>query len=290
MNIILDLDNTIINALDDKDRKKLSGEISNKFMYRDMIPFFRIYARPHLDKFLDYLFANFNVAIMTAAEKDYALFIIENFILTKPERKLEFIFFRYQVELSREIYGGVKDLRVIWDLFQVSGFTKQNTIILDDLDMVYETNPHNTLRIKGFFIVDEDTGKVNYDMVDDDELLKVISKFDYIRKLYQSNICNGINKAILDVGLLPSKIIEEEQPVLDDIKKQVEEEVKEQILEEGKDDKITKQIQEDKEEAERKEAIEEKIEAEKEKAEKEIEEAKHEIEEEKQEIEEKKQA
>jgi TFIIF-interacting CTD phosphatase-like protein len=201
MNIILDLDNTIINALDDSDRKKLSGDFSSKFLYKDMIPFFRVYARPHLEKFLDYLFANYNVAIMTAAEKDYALFIIENFILTKPERKLEFIFFRYQVELSREIYGGVKDLRVIWDLFQVNGFTKQNTVILDDLDMVYETNPHNTLRIKGFFIVDEDTGKINYDMIEDKELLNVISQLDYIREIYISNICKGISKAILDVNI-----------------------------------------------------------------------------------------
>ncbi len=275
MNVILDLDNTIINALDDSDRKKLSGDFSNKFKYRDMIPFFRIYARPHLDKFLDYLFANYNVSIMTAAEKDYALFIIENFILTKPERKLNFIFFRYQVELSREIYGGVKDLRVIWELFQVSGFTKQNTVIIDDLDMVYETNPHNTLRIKGFFIVDEDTGKINYDMAEDDELLKIMSKLDHIRKVYISNICNGLNKAILDVGILPSKIVEEEsQPELSEVKKQVEEEVKEAILEEGKDDEVTKEIQREKEEQEIKQAIDEKIEAEKEKMESEIEEAK----------------
>jgi len=274
MNVILDLDNTIINALDDSDRKKLSGDFSSKFKYRDMIPFFRIYARPHLDKFLDYLFANYNVSIMTAAEKDYALFIIENFILTKPERKLNFIFFRYQVELSREIYGGVKDLRVIWELFQVSGFTKQNTVIIDDLDMVYETNPHNTLRIKGFFIVDEDNGKINYDMAEDDELLKIMSKLDHIRKVYISNICNGLNKAILDVGILPSKIIEEEQPELSEVKKEVEEEVKEAILEEGKDDEITKEIQREKEEQEIKEAIEEKIEAEVEQAKQEIEEAK----------------
>lgn len=275
MNVILDLDNTIINALDDSDRKKLSGDFSSKFKYRDMIPFFRIYARPHLDKFLDYLFANYNVSIMTAAEKDYALFIIENFILTKPERKLNFIFFRYQVELSREIYGGVKDLRVIWELFQVSGFTKQNTVIIDDLDMVYETNPHNTLRIKGFFIVDEDTGKINYDMAEDDELLKIMSKLDHIRKVYISNICNGLNKAILDVGILPSKIMEEEsQPDLSEVKKEVEEEVKEAILEEGKDDEITKEIQREKEEQEIKQAIDEKIEAQKEKMENEIEEAK----------------
>lgn len=275
MNVILDLDNTIINALDDSDRKKLSGDFGNKFKYRDMIPFFRIYARPHLDKFLDYLFANYNVSIMTAAEKDYALFIIENFILTKPERKLNFIFFRYQVELSREIYGGVKDLRVIWELFQVSGFTKQNTVIIDDLDMVYETNPHNTLRIKGFFIVDEDSGKINYDMAEDDELLKIMSKLDHIRKVYISNICNGLNKAILDVGILPSKLIEDEpQPELSEVKKEVEEEMKEAILKEGKDNELTKDLQREKEEQEIKEAIEEKIEAQKEKMESEIEEAK----------------
>jgi hypothetical protein len=140
--------------------------------------------------------------------------------------------------------------------------------------MVYETNPHNTLRIKGFFIVDEDNGKINYDMADDDELLKIMSKLDHIRKVYISNICNGLNKAILDVGILPSKIIEEEQPDLEEVKKELEEEVKEKILEEGKDDEITKEIQREKEEQEIKEAIEEKIEAEKEKTEQEIEEAK----------------
>jgi hypothetical protein len=274
MNIILDLDNTIINALDDSDRKKLSGDFSSKFLYKDMIPFFRVYARPHLEKFLDYLFANYNVAIMTAAEKDYALFIIENFILTKPERKLEFIFFRYQVELSREIYGGVKDLRVIWELFQVNGFTKQNTVILDDLDMVYETNPHNTLRIKGFFIVDENTGKINYDMADDKELLNVISQLDYIRGIYISNICKGINKAILDVNILPSKLIEEESPEIEDIKEKIEEEIKAEVLKEGKDDEATKQIEKEQEEKEIKQAIEETIEQQKEEAKKEIEEAK----------------
>jgi hypothetical protein len=274
MNIILDLDNTIINALDDSDRKKLSGDFSSKFLYKDMIPFFRVYARPHLEKFLDYLFANYNVAIMTAAEKDYALFIIENFILTKPERKLEFIFFRYQVELSREIYGGVKDLRVIWELFQVNGFTKQNTVILDDLDMVYETNPHNTLRIKGFFIVDENTGKINYDMADDKELLNVISQLDYIRGIYISNICKGINKAILDVNILPSKLIEEESPEIEDIKEKIEEEIKTEVLKEGKDDEATKQIEKEQEEKEIKQAIEETIEQQKEEAKKEIEEAK----------------
>jgi uncharacterized protein YutD len=143
---------------------------------------------------------------MTAAEKDYAIFIIENFITkNKPERKLEFIFFRYQVELSREIFGGVKDLRIIWDLFQVNGFNKQNTVILDDLDMVYETNPYNTLRIKGFFVVDEDNGKVNYESINDNSLLDAINQLEYIKDIYDTNICKGIERAILDLNKIEKK-------------------------------------------------------------------------------------
>jgi len=227
MNIILDLDNTIINALADSDRKKLPADFSSKFKVRDMIPFFRIYARPHIEEFLDYLFSNFNVAIMTAAEKDYALFIIDNFILTKPGRKLEFVFFRYQVELSRELYGGVKDLRVIWDTFNINGFSRQNTIIVDDLDMVYETNPNNTLRIPGFFVVDEDKGTVNYESINDTALIDIIRQLEFIKGVYTSNICKGIDKAILDFSLL-SKEEPTEEKQLEEVKEQVKEEVKQE--------------------------------------------------------------
>jgi TFIIF-interacting CTD phosphatase-like protein len=239
MNIILDLDNTIINALSDSDRKKLPADFSNKFTYYDMIPFFRIYGRPHIQEFLDYLFANYNVAIMTAAEKDYALFIIDNFVLTKPTRKLEFIFFRYQVELSREIYGGVKDLRIIWEMFNVSNFSRQNTIIIDDLDMVYETNPFNTLRIPGFFVVDEDKGTVNYDSINDTALLDMIKQLEYIKGIYVSNICKGIDKAILDYSskLVPlikgeeSEVKPTEEVKIEEIKQEVQKEAEEKVQE-----------------------------------------------------------
>lgn len=198
LNVILDLDNTLINALEDSDRKNLPIDVSGKFKFKDYIPFFRIFVRPHLQTFLDYLFANFNVAVMTAAEKDYALFIIDNFILTKPGRKLSFVFYRYQVDLSREIYGGMKDLNIIWDFFKINGFYKYNTIIVDDLDLVYETNPYNTIRIPGFFIVDEDTRKVNYDALEDDDLLDVMAQLQYLKEIYTSSNCRASDKAILE--------------------------------------------------------------------------------------------
>jgi hypothetical protein len=198
MNVILDLDNTIINALDDKDRRKLPIEYSKKFVYADYIPFFRIYARPYLQEFLDFLFENFNVAVMTAAEKDYALFIINNFILTKPERKLEFIFFRYQVDLSVELFGGMKDLRILWNTFKVNNFYPSNTVIIDDLDLVYQANPYNTLRIPGFSIVDEDTGKPNFESAKDKELLNMMEQLKYLKNIFDTRINKWVSKAILD--------------------------------------------------------------------------------------------
>ncbi len=198
INIILDLDNTIINALTDSDRKKLPAEFANQFKYFDFIPFFRIYGRPHLEEFLDYLFEHFNVAVMTAAEKDYALAIVDNFILTKPERKLEFVFFRYQVDLSREIYGGMKDLRIVWEMFNMKGFHSYNTIIIDDLDLVYNSNPYNTLRIPGFFVVDEDTAEPNFNSINDKELLNIMNELEFIKSTFGKELCGGIKKAILN--------------------------------------------------------------------------------------------
>ena len=198
LNIILDLDNTIVNALSIEDRRKLSSDFGKKFKFQDYIPFFRIYARPHLEKFLDYLFNNFNVAVLTAAEKDYALFIVERFILTKPNRHLEFIMFRSQVDMAEEILGGMKDLRVIWETYKVNNFYPSNTIIIDDLDLVAQTNPNNTIRIEPFFIVDEESGEINFESEKDTELLKLITELEFFNEHYQSQINKWVDRSILD--------------------------------------------------------------------------------------------
>ena len=198
LNIILDLDNTIVNALSIEDRRKLSSDFGKKFKFQDYIQFFRIYARPHLEKFLDYLFNNFNVAVLTAAEKDYALFIVERFILTKPNRHLEFIMFRSQVDMAEEIFGGMKDLRVIWETYKVNNFYPSNTIIIDDLDLVAQTNPNNTIRIEPFFIVDEESGEINFESEKDTELLKLITELEFFNEHYQSQINKWVDRSILD--------------------------------------------------------------------------------------------
>ncbi len=218
LNVILDLDNTLINALSSSDRRKLPNSYSDKFNYIDYIPFFRIYERPHLQDFLDFLFSNFNVAVITAAEKDYAMFIIDRFILSstvyidgKPQikkytetRKLDFIFFSYQVDIGMELYKGIKNLNMIWDtvenggIFRIENYYPSNTIIIDDLDAVSQTNPYNSIRIKNFSVVDDESGEIQYDAINDDELIKMKEYLLGLKDKFHKTQDKWNNKGLLE--------------------------------------------------------------------------------------------
>ena len=78
--VILDLDQTIISAETPKEID-LTGQDkikAKKFTFHDMDNYYIVFERPGLQKFLDFLFANFSVSVWTAASKDYAAFIIKN--------------------------------------------------------------------------------------------------------------------------------------------------------------------------------------------------------------------
>ena len=194
LNVILDLDNTIINSLDNDDRQQLPIMFQDKFTYRDMIPIYRVFARPHLQEFLDHIFAHYNVSVFTAAEKNYALFIIENFLLTKPERQLDFIFYRMHVDLGQQLYNGTKDLRLIWDHFQMYNFYPNNTIIIDDLIDVKKANPFNTIQIKSFDMIDS-YGKPNWDIINDNELYRVLEELKNLSEKMKNRNQNCVNRS-----------------------------------------------------------------------------------------------
>ena len=127
--IFLDLDQTCISAEAsnefDHDKEK---EKARKFTFHDMDGYYVVFERPGLQKFLDYLFTEYNVSVWTAASKDYAAFIIEHVILAnKSNRKLEWSFFSYHCDLSKEKKGGSKSLEMLWDEFKLDGLTDENT-------------------------------------------------------------------------------------------------------------------------------------------------------------------
>ena len=181
-NVVLDLDQTLISAeateefnFNDeqlKDRAKALG------IY-NMDDIYIVFERPHLQEFLDKLFEKYNVSVWTAASKDYAIFIIKNMIMNKESRCLDYIFFSYHGEISKKHYKkDPKNLRLLWEGFNLVDYTCDNTIIIDDFDQVIDCQPKNSYKIKEFNITDQDSEK-------DSELLEVI--LPEIEKFFSKN-------------------------------------------------------------------------------------------------------
>jgi|APCry1669188879_1035177.scaffolds.fasta_scaffold34998_1 TFIIF-interacting CTD phosphatase-like protein len=151
LNILLDLDQTLIaSEYLDKFEKKTHSKALQSFKHKYLGKEFVIFARPNLDEFLDFLFANFNVSVWTAASRDYGVFIVENFILTKPNRQIDFFFYSYHTNLAIKNSKKLKDLSMIWNMFKLSNYNTNNTFIIDDNERVYNDQPDNTIRIKEF--------------------------------------------------------------------------------------------------------------------------------------------
>lgn len=150
-NIILDLDQTIISSeyVDRFDKHKYSDKIQ-QLKYVVMPNEFIIFQRPHLQEFLDYIFKHFNVSVWTAASRDYGLFIIEKFILTKPERQLDFFFYSYHCNYAMRCEKKLKPLSMLWKKFQLNHYSETNTMIVDDNYDVYKIQPNNTYMIHEF--------------------------------------------------------------------------------------------------------------------------------------------
>lgn len=151
-NVILDLDQTLISAeaIEEYDFKK-NKQKAKLFDFKNMEGYYIIFERPGLQKFLDYLFANFNVSIWTAATKDYALFVIEKIVLAgKTNRKIDWIFFSYHCDISERHRKTSKNLSMFWDKYKLVGYHKNNTIIIDDYDEVYESQPDNCVIAEPF--------------------------------------------------------------------------------------------------------------------------------------------
>jgi TFIIF-interacting CTD phosphatase-like protein len=151
-NILLDLDQTLIASVNiDEVKKDQNNQLYlQTYEFAVMPGYYIIFARPHLQEFLDFLFKHFNVSVWTAASREYAMFIVEKFILTKPDRKLDFFFYSYHTNLAIKESKKLKDITMIWRKFDVKNYNSKNTYIIDDNDDVYTAQPKNTIQIRPF--------------------------------------------------------------------------------------------------------------------------------------------
>jgi TFIIF-interacting CTD phosphatase-like protein len=175
--VILDLDQTVISAeADDEYNFDKHKHKAKKFNYKDMDGYYIVFERPGLQKFLDFLFEHFNVSIWTAASKDYALFIIDKIILNgKKNRHVDWIFFSYHCDISKRLKSGTKDLSILWENYKIPGYSKDNTVIIDDYDEVHNTQPDNCIIALPFEFTEEGSEKDDYLKKLQPELLKMKS-------------------------------------------------------------------------------------------------------------------
>lgn len=174
LNILLDLDNTLISSVtlkEDKSLKKSSSMYTTakeKLNWKLMGDDYIVFERPGLQEFLTYLFQHFNVSVWTAATKSYALFIIDEFILKHhPERKLNFILFSHHCRISMDVKNTQKSLEMIPNHFGLDVYAA-NTFIIDDNPDVYEAQKDKCIPIKAFEIGDGGESAMN-----DRELVKM---------------------------------------------------------------------------------------------------------------------
>lgn len=196
LNIILDLDQTIISSesIDEFDLKKNIDKAS-KFTYYDMDGYYTVFERPGLQDFLDYLFENFNVSVWTAASKDYALFIIDKIILkNKAGRKLDWFFFSYHCDISKKVKKNTKNLSLLWEKFQIAGYNKNNTIIIDDYDEVFNTQINNCVIAKPFEFNDVNS--------ENDKYLRNLKKTLKNTELINDQPASDINKKLKEKQII----------------------------------------------------------------------------------------
>ena len=162
--ILLDLDSTLVSAIptEEYDIKK-NKQKAEQFTFWDMDGYYIVFERPGLQEFLDWLFANYTVSVWTAASKDYALFVIDKIIRKNVSRKIDYMFFSYHCDWSNNEKNGTKNLKMLWDVFNIPGYTKDNTVILDDyVEDVYATQKGSCIISPPFEFTDKDSEKDNF--------------------------------------------------------------------------------------------------------------------------------
>lgn len=178
INIVLDLDNTLISSLSKDEETDVLKPRMKQFRWENMEGVYKVFERPGLQEFLDFLFDNFSVSIWTAASKSYALFIIDKFILNNmSNRKLACILYSHHCKKSKKLTKKQKSLKILQSHFTMLNYDMNKTYIIDDHPEVYQCQPQNCIHIKPFNFSDRQSFK-------DDELLKVVKpKLEKLLKL-----------------------------------------------------------------------------------------------------------
>lgn len=152
INIILDLDNTLISSVPYHRISNTANSYRTLHLRHHVFETsYVIYERPGVQTFLDFLFKNFDVSVWSAATKEYVMFIVDNIVCAKRGRRLKMVLHSEHCDMSRKINPRTpKDLRFLWHNPRIYGFTPDNTFIIDDLPAVFTAQPQHCIALPAF--------------------------------------------------------------------------------------------------------------------------------------------
>lgn len=155
--LVLDIDSTLVWA----DYQEVPG--ADTVLWVRKVPVW-VKKRPGLDAFLAYCFANYDVAIWSAASKEYVQKIAEYLIsgiaeLTGVPRSWVFVMSgerctqHYSFNQDNDNYRMyvLKKLQKIWTASKYKKYTRYNTLVVDDDSDTYLKNYGNAIPIAAYY-------------------------------------------------------------------------------------------------------------------------------------------
>ncbi|KAG9303883.1 hypothetical protein G9A89_005793 [Geosiphon pyriformis] len=176
------------------DRKLIILDLNGTLLYRKYPN--RIFARPHLHEFLDYIFAHFEVMVWSSAQPRNVRIMVEYVFSPQYIKKLIDVWTRDDFGLSEKEYNQksltLKDLRKVWGGLNKSehGRNKRprcwdqtNTLLIDDSDLKAQLQPYNAIHLSEYGEILQESGH-------DRELKDILPYLGRLR--YESNVSSYI--------------------------------------------------------------------------------------------------
>lgn len=173
--LILDLDETLIYATEEKLNRECDFSVGQYFVYK----------RPFLQDFLEFCFENFDVAVWTSATQNYAVEIANRIFPDSNELKFFYSRLRCTIRFDEELQENY--FEKMMSKIRRRGYDLTKIIVIDDSPEKWRNSYGNLVRVKSFF------GEC-----DDDELkhltvyLERLKNIDNIRKFEKRNWRNRL--------------------------------------------------------------------------------------------------
>lgn len=167
--IVLDIDRTLVHACPQQYVQNKWNEWYNSFDF-DM---YKVYIRPNMQQFLDFLFDHFDVGVFTAGGNEYADVIVEHLF---AERKLQFVLSSDHCDECFEETNKSKCMQWLLKWYNKTYDKKLGLCdikLIDDSHMHMMNNPSCCYLIPKFIVCYDESNQSIDTMKDDNELILI---------------------------------------------------------------------------------------------------------------------